>query len=59
MAHNYIIQWNCRCIRSNREDIEWLISNYDPAAICLQETLLKPEHTLTFKHYAAYYKNNI
>ena len=38
MAHNYIIQWNCRGLRSNREDIELLISKYSPAAICLQET---------------------
>ena len=52
MAHNYIIQWNCR-------DIEWLISKYAPAAICLQETMLKPKHTPTFKHYSAYYKSNI
>ena len=41
MAHNYIIQWNCRGLRSNREDIELLISKYSPAAICLQETMLK------------------
>ena len=59
MAHNYIIQWNCRGIRSNREDLEWLISKYAPAALCLQETMLKPEHTPTFKHYSAYYKSNI
>ena len=59
MAHNYIIQRNCRGLRSNREDIEWLISKYDPAAICLQETMLKPEHTPTFKHYSAYYNSNI
>ena len=56
MAHNYIIQWNCKGLRSNREDIEWLISKDAPAAICLQETMLKPEHTPTFKHYSAYYK---
>ena len=59
MAHNYIIQWNCKGIIINKEDIEWLISKYAPAAICLQETLLKPEHTPTFKHYTAYYKSNI
>ena len=59
MAHNNIIQWNSGDLRSNREDIEWLISKYAPAAICLQETMLKPEHTPTFKHYSAYYKNNI
>ena len=59
MAHNYIIQWNCRGLRSNREDIELLISKYSPAAICLQETLLTPYQTQTFKHYSAYYKSGI
>ena len=59
MAHNYIIQWNCRGLRSNREDIELLISKYSPAAICLQETMLKRDQIQTFKHYSAYYKNNI
>ena len=59
MAHNYIIQWNCRGLRSNREDIELLISKYSPAAICLQETLLKPGQIQSFKHYSAYYKSGI
>ena len=59
MAHNYIIQWNCRGLRSNREDIELLVSKYSPAAICLQETLLTPHQTQTFKHYSAYYKSGI
>ena len=59
MAHNYIIQWNCRGLRSNREDTELLISKYSLAAICLQETLLKPNQTQTFRHYPAYYKNGI
>ena len=58
MAHNYIIQWNSRGLRSNREDIELLISKYS-AAICLQETLLTPHQTQTFKHYSAYYKGGI
>ena len=59
MAHNYTIQWNCRGLRSNRDNIEWLISKFAPAAMCLQETMLKPEHTPTFKHYSAYYESNI
>ena len=56
MAHNYIIQWNCRGLRSNREDIELLISKYSPAAICLQET-----NEIKYKHLniSAYYKNSI
>ena len=59
MAHSYIIQWNCRGLRSNGEDVELLISKYSPAAICLQETLLTPHQTQTFKHYSAYYKSGI
>ena len=59
MAHNYIIQWNCRGLRSNREDIELLIAKYSPAVICLQETRLKPEQLPTFKYYTAYYKSNL
>ena len=59
MAHNYIIQWNCRGLRSNREDIKLLISKYSPAAICLQETLLKQDQIQTFKHYSSYYKSGI
>ena len=51
MGHNYIIQWNCRGLGSNKQDTELLISKYSPAAICLQET----KH----KHYSAYYKNSI
>ena len=58
MAHNYIIQWNCRGLRSNKEDIELLISKYSPAAICLQETMLKRDQIQTFKHYSAYYRNS-
>ena len=59
MVHNYIIQWNSRGLRSNREAIELLISKYSPAAIYLQETLLTPHQTQTFKHYSAYYKSCI
>ena len=59
MAHNHIIQWNGRSLRSNKEDIELLIPKYSPAAICLQETLLTPHQTQTFEHYSAYYKSGI
>ena len=59
MAHNYIMQWNIRGLRRNIEDIELLISKYSPAAICLQETMLKRDQIQTFKHYSAYYKNSI
>ena len=39
-SHHNIIQWNCRGLRSRREDIQLLIQKYSPAALCLQETML-------------------
>ena len=59
MAHNYIIQWNCRGLKSNREDIELLISKYSSDAIYLQETLLSTHQTQAFKHHSAFYKSGI
>ena len=32
-----IIQWNCRGLRSNLEEVRHLISKFSPIAICLQE----------------------
>ena len=36
-----IIQWNMQSWRSNFCDLKKLISQYQPACVCLQETLLK------------------
>jgi len=46
-----IIQWNCRGLRSNLEELHLLISKYKPLAICLQETFLKDNDNLTIKNY--------
>ena len=40
---NVILQWNCRGLKDKREELELLISQFSPAVICLQETLLNPE----------------
>ena len=46
--------------RNHEESQTNQIDNQRPRyAICLQGTMLKPEHTPTFKHYLAYYKSNI
>ena len=41
MAHK-IIQWNCRGLRSNFNDLAILLQEHSPSAVCLQETNLKP-----------------
>ena len=59
MANDYVLQWNCRGLRANREELELLISDYKPKIICLQETKLTPiNHNFTFKHYTTYYRSN-
>lgn len=35
-----ILQWNIRGFRAHRHDLRYLISNYEPQVICLQETFL-------------------
>ena len=50
-----ILQWNCRGIQGSREEIESFITEYSPVAICIQETLIKPNQDPTFKHYTPYY----
>ena len=49
-----IIQWNCRGFRANYDEIQILTANYNPIALCLQETFLNPNDTVTFKGYSMY-----
>ena len=46
-----IIQWNCRGTKANLEEIELIINTYDPIAICLQETYIKPNDNFSIKGY--------
>ena len=50
MAHK-IIQWNCRGLRSNYNDLAILLQDHSPTAVCLQETNLKPNTNISFKNY--------
>ena len=38
---NTIIQWNCRGLRANYDELQLLLNDYDPAVVCLQELTLK------------------
>ena len=51
MDNTTFIQWNCRGLRSNYEEISLLLQHHDPIAISLQETY---NDTLTFKGYTHY-----
>ena len=54
-----IIQWNCRGLRTSREDVEILLNQYCPVAFCIQETKLKKENESyqTFRNYNCFYSS--
>ena len=56
MGKNAIIQWNCRGLRVNFNEVKLFIQKKDPLAICLQETYLKEDDIdITFKNYTGYH----
>ena len=51
-----LIQWNCRGLRPNYEEIKCFIADWSPLIICLQETFLRDTDHTTFKGYDMYNK---
>ncbi|KAL5009784.1 hypothetical protein ScPMuIL_012089, partial [Solemya velum] len=49
-----IIQWNCRGLKANFNEISLLLNDKQPAVICLQETLFNDKDTITFKNHSMY-----
>ena len=52
---NRIIQWNCRGLKANYEETLLLLKDYEPAALCLQETHLKDTDTISIRNYTAFH----
>ena len=52
--NNHIVQWNCRGLKANFNEILLLILQFSPAVLCLQETFLKDSDNITFKGYSLY-----
>ena len=50
-----ILQWNCRGLSANFEELNSLISRHSPKVICLQETYLK-DTNFSIPHYISYNK---
>ena len=38
---SHILQWNCRSVKANYEELNLLINEKKPVAVSLQETFLK------------------
>ncbi len=54
MANSNIIQWNCRGLKSNRSNLDLLLTKYSSAIVCLQEMQLNGP--LSLKGYVEYQK---
>ena len=51
--HN-IIQWNCRGLKPNFNEINLLLNTENPVAFCLQETFLKDTDKIDFRGYKSF-----
>ena len=49
-----IIQWNCRGLKPNFNEVSLLISKYNPSVFCFQETFLKPDDNISLKGFNIY-----
>ena len=46
---NTLLQWNCRGLKANFNEVGLLSERYNPQAICLQETLLQDTDNIDFR----------
>ena len=53
---NTILQWNCRGLRANIEEVQRLSREIKPSLICLQETLLNEKNPINLRYYSTYHK---
>ena len=51
---NKLIQWNCRGLKANFNELLLLLTGLCPSIICLQETFLKPSDNLNIRGYNMY-----
>ena len=51
-----ILQWNCRGLANNHPELCILSQQYNPVAICLQETHIADINKASFKGYAPYHR---
>ena len=51
-----IIQWNCRGLKPNFDELSISIKDYKPVATCLQETFLKDKDDVTIEYHSIYNK---
>ena len=53
-SNHKIIEWNCRGMKSNYNEIFLLLSLLCPSVFCLQETFLKTDDQLNIRDFITY-----
>ena len=54
---HFILQWNCRGLRTSYQDLQSLIRGHKPFVVCLQETKLSPATACSINGYSVYRKD--
>ena len=49
-----ILQWNCRGLKPNYNEVSLMISDYNSSVFCFQETFLKPDDNISLKGFNIY-----
>ena len=49
-----IMQWNCRGLKPNYNEVSLLKSEYNPSVFCFQETFLQPDDNISLKGFNIY-----
>ena len=57
VMNNNTLQWNCRSVNANFEELNLLLNEQKPVAVCLQETFLKDSDKFKLKYHSCYFKN--
>ena len=53
---NSVIQWNCRGLRPNFDELSILDVKHNSLAVCLQDTFLKDTENITVRGFNLYHK---
>ena len=51
---NTLLQWNCRGLKANYNEILLLLSSISPSVLCLQETFLKQTDDVSLNNYSLF-----
>src|ERR1700690_3192192 len=51
-AQLYFLQWNCRGLRANIDELQILIQNFQPIVFALQETQISDPNSINLRQYS-------